>query len=234
MPADDRSPRPAVAGGETLGAEARRLLRAFILDGRFDSGDKLIERELSALTGASRSVLREALAHLEAKGLVERESYRGFRVARLSSRKIEEIFELRAALETLAAERFTERASAGEIAELRAALAEIEKSLASRDLPRILTAKRAYYEVLFTGARNDEIRGALDAVFDRIFYLRTRSMRDPTRHKASLEEFRRLTEALAARDRLAARAACLAHLDAARDAVLVGIAEVAAAAEVSG
>lgn len=50
-------------------------------------------------------------------------------------------------------------------------------------------------------------------------------MQDPDRRMASLEEMRRLTEALIKRDRIAARAASIAHLEAARDAVLLRMAQ---------
>lgn len=204
----------------TLRARAQALLREAILDGHFTAGQKLIERELSLLTGASRSILREALVHLEANGLIERRSYSGFSVTRLSARKVHEIFELRATVETLAAELFTERASDQEIADLSAALLELEDCLVTFDLSRMRAAKEGYYEVLFTGCRNVEIRRALGNVIDRIYYLRSRLLLDPDRRQASLAEMRRLTVALVERDRLAARAASLAHISAARDALL--------------
>ena len=207
----------------TLRARTQNVLRNAILDGHFKAGQKLVERELSELTGASRSILREALVHLEAHGLIERQSYRGFSVTRLSAQKVCEIFELRASLETLAAELFTERASAQEIAALGEALTALEQCVVAFDLGRMRSAKEHYYEVLFTGCRNEEIRRALENIIDRVYYLRSRLMMDPVRRETSLAEMRRLTAALINRDRLAARAASLAHLEAARDAVLNGM-----------
>ena len=204
----------------TLRARAQAVLRNAILDGHFVAGQKLVERELSLLTGASRSILREALVHLEANGLIERRSYSGFSVTRLSARKVHEIFELRATVETLAAELFTERASDQEISDLSAALLELEDCLINFDLARMRAAKEGYYEVLFTGCRNIEIRRALGNVIDRIYYLRSQLLLDPDRRHASLAEMRRLTTALVERDRLAVRAASLAHISAAREALL--------------
>lgn len=204
----------------TLRAQVQSVLREAILNGQFKTGQKLVERELCILTGASRSILREALVNLEANGLIERQSYRGFSVAQLSPRKVSEIFELRATLETLAAELFTERASAQEIAALSEALVELEQCVASFDLGRMRAAKERYYDILFTGCRNEEIRRALEHVIDRIYYLRSQSMMDSARRDVSLAEMRCLTMALVNRDKLAARAASLAHLIGARDAVL--------------
>ena len=212
--------KTAARDESTLRAGTQDALRNAILDGKFKAGQKLVERELCEFAGASRSILREALVSLEAKGLIEHQSYRGYRVARLSARKIVEIFELRSSLETQAAELFTERASDEEIGTLNVALTELERCVVNFDLARMRATKERYYDTLFTGCRNEEIRQALANVADRIYYLRSRLLLDPTRREASLEDMRRLTSALTSRDRLAARSASLAHLEAARETVL--------------
>lgn len=207
-----------------LRAHVENTVRAAIFDGVYPAGQKLVERELCELSGASRSILREALVSLEASGLILRESNRGYRVALLSARQVYEIFELRASLETLAAELFAERASELEMAELKNLLDALEACVESGDLTQMRLVKERYYELLFSGCRNREIRRALENVIDRVHYLRGRLMSDPERRRKSLDEMQRLTAALLARDRLEARAASIAHLTAARDTVLEGMA----------
>ena len=227
--ATNERPLSLIAGAHgqdrTLRSKVQRQLRNAILDGRYSAGQKLVERELCELTGASRSILREALVGLEASGLVESESYRGYRVTLLSVRKICEIFELRASLETQAAELFAERASDAEMVELQSLLVDLEKSVVNADLPAMRLIKERYYELLFSGCRNGEIRRALENIIDRVHYLRGRLMSSADRRAVSLTEMKRLTAALLARDQLAARAASLAHLAAARDAVLESMAQ---------
>lgn len=223
----DTARTPAQAHG-TQRARVEREVRNAIFDGRYPTGFKLVERELCELTGASRSILREALASLEARGLIERESYRGYSVAELSTRQVYEIFELRASLETLAAELFSERASDAEMSELKQLLHDLEVCVGSGDVTQMRLVKERYYELLFSGCRNREIRRALENIIDRVHYLRGRLMSDPERRQKSLEEMRRLTAALLARDRIEARAASLAHLTAARDTLLAGMARASA------
>ena len=177
------------------------------------------------MTGASRSVLREALVNLEANGLIERQTYCGFSVTRLTSRSVTEIFELRSSLETQAAELFTERASEAELEALNTQFEALVECVRHFSLETMRDLKEAYYDVLFTGCRNREIRRALETIIDRVAYLRSRLMLNPNRRKASLEEMRALTQALIERDRLAARHASLIHLINARDAVLNAIYE---------
>lgn len=231
MTREDRGLTPPIADETmegTLRKQVQRKLRNAILDGLYPAGHKLVERELCELTGASRSILREALVGLEASGLVESESYRGYRVTRLDVRKVYEIFELRTSLETLAAELFVERASDAEMNELSDLLRDLEQSVTASDLPRLWRIKERYYELLFSGCRNSEIRRALENIIDRVHYLRSRLMSDPSRRLKSLDEMRRLTAALLARDRVETRAASLAHLAAARDTLLEGMERAAA------
>ena len=204
----------------TLRAGVQAKLRESILDGYFRPGDKLVERELTELTGVSRSILREALVHLEARGLIERHAFRGFVVARVGPDKVREIYELRAALESVTAELFTRRASAEHRAALDEAGRALQDALAGSDLARIRDATTRYYDILFEGSGNSELRRALEPVGDRIFHLRTQSVADPERRKASAAEMRALTEALLARDPAEAVTATREHVDAARDAIL--------------
>lgn len=215
---DRVTPRPSPES--SLRETTQAWLREAILGGRYKAGEKLIERELCELTGASRSVLREALSHIEAKGLIVRQSYRGFKVAQVSTRSIFEIFELRATVETFAAELFTERASEQEVAEIGAAFAAIERGILDSDLTKIRAAKDWFFSVLYSGCRNNEIRRAMENVSDRIAYLRTQLMSDPRRRQDSLVEMRQLAAALQDRNRVEARAASLAHLESARDSLV--------------
>lgn len=221
-------PEQGDSAEKSLRESTQAWIREAILAGRYQAGEKLIERELSEMTGASRSVLREAMSHIEARGLIVRQSFRGYTVAQLSPRSIFEIFELRASVETLAAELFTERASDQEVDEIGAAFKAIEAGILANDLKKIRAAKDLFFAILFSGCRNTEIRRALENVIDRISYLRTQLMSDPRRRQDSLVEMRLLAEALQDRNRVEARAASLAHLESARDAL---VAQLSAAAK---
>ncbi len=205
---------------ESFREQTQSVIREAIIDGDFAAGQKLTERALSEITGASRSSIREALSHLEATGLVVRQPHRGYTVAKLDPRSIFEIFELRASVETLAAELFTERASEQEVNDIKAAIEFLEHGVQTGDLCKIRSAKDRFYNALFTGCRNREIQKALESVIDRIYYLRRHLMSDPDRAQASLNEMSRLAKALVERDKDAARQASIAHLESARSALV--------------
>lgn len=70
-----------------------------IMDGYFRPGERLKEEQLAASFRVSRTPVREVLFALEKDGVVERTRQRGARVATFTSEDVEELFEIRKALE---------------------------------------------------------------------------------------------------------------------------------------
>lgn len=85
-----------------LGDDVYRILWSRILSRDLHPGDKLSDLRLSAELGVSRTPVREALHRLLQDGVIRAQPNRGFFVTSFSGRDIEEIFEIRAALEALA------------------------------------------------------------------------------------------------------------------------------------
>lgn len=80
-------------------------LRAEIVGGILQPGDRLVELRIAHQLGVSQGPVREALRLLEREGLVVHQPRRGVYVTRLSWRDIDEIYSMRAALEGMAARR---------------------------------------------------------------------------------------------------------------------------------
>jgi DNA-binding GntR family transcriptional regulator len=110
----------------TLRERALVALRAAITSGQYRPGDHLGEVELATRLGISRGTVREALRHLEQEGLVEAASRGRLRVNRLSADGIRGLYQVRAALEGLAATNIIRSPKRGEsVAALRAALVRL-------------------------------------------------------------------------------------------------------------
>lgn len=120
----------------TVAAEVAGRLRARILSGALADGAPLRQDALAAELGVSRIPVREALAQLEAEGLVRLEPHRGAFVAGLSAEDVTELFELRAAIEPLLLRRALPRLSAHDLAAADAALAAFDAALAAGDADR--------------------------------------------------------------------------------------------------
>jgi len=112
-----------------------RLLRNAIIDGRLPAGARLDQNELAARLGVSRMPVREALKQLETEKLVVVFPYRGVEVARLDPATIVEMFEIRVALERLAAGRAVEHLSAADVQAMRETLQAMDVLLAGPQEP---------------------------------------------------------------------------------------------------
>jgi DNA-binding GntR family transcriptional regulator len=86
----------AVTGQEVVLVAVRRA----ILNGVFEPGARLRQEELAEVFGTSRIPIREALRALEYEGLVSSEPHRGFTVSALEADDVEEVYDLRAVLES--------------------------------------------------------------------------------------------------------------------------------------
>lgn len=190
------------------------LLREAILDFRFAPGTRLVERDLTEKLGVGRSTIREALRQLEAEGLVRTVPHKGVVVGVLGPEEAAEVYEVRAALEALAARRFAERATGAQVRALRECVLEYEKLAAVTDDPRaLLEVKDRFYAVLLDGAGSETIERVLSGLQARVRVMRARSMSRAGRPAESARELHRMVDAFEARDAEAALAACEAHLE---------------------
>ena len=102
-------------------------LRALILTGEYGPDERLIEEQLADRLGVSRTPVRQALAMLEAEGLVEITPNRGATVRSFSVDDVWDIYDLRAVLEGHAARRAAGRIENGELERLRELAGEMER-----------------------------------------------------------------------------------------------------------
>jgi DNA-binding GntR family transcriptional regulator len=85
---------------QTLTGQTLDALRDRILRGSFPEGEPLRQDALAEELGVSRIPVREALRQLEAEGLVTFSPHRGAVVSTLSLEEINELFEVRAEIES--------------------------------------------------------------------------------------------------------------------------------------
>jgi DNA-binding GntR family transcriptional regulator len=102
-------------------ADAYHRIRRWIVEGRLRPGERLVEQRLAEDLQLSRTPVREALRMLQSEGLVAFEPNRGARVRELTRSHIADLYELRARLESMAAELAARRATAEEREALSAA-----------------------------------------------------------------------------------------------------------------
>jgi DNA-binding GntR family transcriptional regulator len=122
----------------SLREQALSALRRAITTGQLPPGTHLVETELSEALQISRGTLREAMRQLQQEGLISAGARGRLSVRHLDAKEIKNIFDVRAALESLAAQELAGREDrAGAVAALRKAVADMEKWAASNLEDRI-------------------------------------------------------------------------------------------------
>lgn len=188
-------------------------LRAAILDFQLRPGQRLVERELIEQLGVSRTTVREALRELTSEGLVTVVPQRGAVVSAPSLVEAEDLYEIRAVLESILVERFVERATDAQIDRLDAAVQHFaDTSAQTDDIRVVLDAKDSIYEVLIEGAASPALKNIIEGIQARVRILRATSMGEPGRAGEAADELRLMVDA--ARQRHASEAAqlCATHV----------------------
>jgi DNA-binding GntR family transcriptional regulator len=122
----------------SLREQALTALRRAITTGQLAPGTHLVETELSEALQISRGTLREAMRQLQQEGLISAGARGRLSVRHLDAKEIKNIFDVRAALESLAAQDLASREDrSAAVAELRKAVVDMEKWAASNLEDRI-------------------------------------------------------------------------------------------------
>lgn len=195
-------------------------IREAIIDGTLAPGERLMEAQLAEDLGVSRTPVREAIRQLELAGFVVMIPRRGAYVADISLKDVAEVFEIRGALEALAASLAAERASDEEIEQLERLLAEIAKAVEEKDAARLVELDTRFHDLLYKASRNERLGQILSSLREQIQRFRTQTLSNPARMRVALEEHRSLVEALAARDAEAAARCAAQHIESAENSLM--------------
>jgi DNA-binding GntR family transcriptional regulator len=206
---------------------AYRLIRRAIAEGEFEPGSRLVEQRIGEMFDLSRTPVREALRALAADGLVTIERNRGAIVATMSETDIRDQYELRARLESLAAERAATRMDDDGVAALDAAIDEFDHGIelvssgsVDAGLRRITAANSAFHQAIVVGAQHRRLSALLEHAVDiplvyQVFRHQTREERD----RSNLFH-RMVREAIAVGEPLRAGALMAEHILQGRDSLL--------------
>ena len=199
------------------------MLRAAITGGQFAPGQRLIEKDLCDLMGVSRPSVREALRQVESEGLIVTIPNRGPTVSQLSARDVASIYEVRGALEALAAQLFAATAGDEQVDELDAAVTQLDVAYKTGDIEMVVVAKHIFYDVLMEGCGNNILPTLFRTMNARITQLRRVSLSSPKRATVSLREVRAVLRAIKQRDPDAAFKASLHHVKEASKVALASL-----------
>jgi DNA-binding GntR family transcriptional regulator len=142
------------------------LVRGRIMSGQLRPGDQVVESRLAKQLGVGQNAVREALQDLEFQGFVVKFPHRGTFVTKLSREDLDQIYRIRAELESLAVEwaRKHNRPDARDLERLEAILEESEKGADAGDFYTFARADTEFHRCLWELSGNTYLRKALEVV----------------------------------------------------------------------
>lgn len=214
---------------DRLCEQVARRIQSMILDGDLEEGSQLPpERELAEQFGVSRTVIREAIKVLGARGLIEVIPGKGSFVTSLNTEAVSlymgllvrarsasllQFHEIRSALEIAAAGSAAERATPEELIQLREMVERIDECLASDAKEEFIAADVSFHTMLSDASHNPLFQAVLDPIMGTLADIRriTYHIKDSPRRGQVFH--RRILECIERADPEGAREAMRQHMD---------------------
>ena len=197
-------------------------LRKAIILGKLKPGERLMEIQLAEEMGVSRTPVREAIRKLELEGFVVMVPRRGAYVAGVSVKDIADVFEVRSALEGLAAGLAAERITEEEMEELEKVIHLIS---GEEDILTVYKKDNEFHELIYKASRNHRLTQIITNLSEQINRFRLTSLSVPGRLKIAVDEHKKIIEAISDRNVDLAHSLACEHMENAEQNLINAIRE---------
>ena len=198
-------------------------LRDAIRKGILKPGERLMEIHLAEQLGVSRTPVREAIRKLELEGYVIMMPRRGTYVSNLSIKDINEVFEIRTSLDSLASGLAAERITDEELEHLQRLLVVIGEAIKEKNMEKIVEADTKFHDILYQASRNNRLEGIIYNLREQLTSIRAKSMDYPGRLEETLEEHSSIVNTIAQGDEVAAQKASEYHMERSEHTLLLSM-----------
>ena len=169
-------------------------LREAILKGELKPGERLMELQLAAKLGVSRTPIREAIRMLEQEGLAVTIPRKGAEVAKMTEKDMEDVLQIRDALDELAASIACEQMTKEQLDTLTETMHEFEESTKSKDLKKIAAADVQFHDIIYQATGNPKLVNMLNN-------LREQYLKDERNYPTLMREHSEIVEGLMTKDK---------------------------------
>lgn len=188
-------------------------LRDAIRSGRLAPGQRLVVADITSMLSVSAGPVREAIRRLTGEGLIEIVPHRGASVRQITLRDLEEIFELRGAVEGLAARLAAQHASEdGFLDELHTLMEEMTVHATSEDVTGYLRTNTSFHDLIYRMSGNDRLRTLAAQLVMPVYQVRLPQRMDREAMQISFRDHKIIAAALTKGDGDAAEAAMRVHV----------------------
>ena len=175
-------------------------LREAILKGELKPGERLMELQLAEKMGVSRTPIREAIRMLQQEGLAVTIPRRGAEVAAMTEKDMEDVLQVREALEILAVQLASEKITKEQIAELEERLKAFEQAVETAEVKQIAQSDIDFHDLIYTAAENPRLVVLLNNLREQIYRYRVEYLKDEKNYPRLIEEHRQIMQGLKERN----------------------------------
>ena len=171
-------------------------LRKAILKGELKPGERLMEIALAERLGVSRTPVREAMRKLELEGLVVMIPRRGAQVANITEKDLNDVLEVRIALENLSIENACARMTEEQLEQLWEAAKIFEKTMADGNLVKLAEADVAFHDLIYLATDNQRLISLLNNFREQMYRYRVEYLKKTEFHAKLLKEHQEIIAAI--------------------------------------
>lgn len=188
-------------------------LREAILKGDLKPGERLMELQLASKLGVSRTPIREAIRMLEQEGLAVTMPRRGAEVAKMTLKDMEDVLEIRDALDELAVRLACDRITGEQLKQLVEVKEAFETSTKSGDVKKIADSDVRFHDIIYEATGNPKLVTMLNNLREQVYRYRVECIKDPQNYPTLIAEHEAIVEGVKNRDAASATRAMHAHVE---------------------
>lgn len=196
-----------------------RTLREAILTGELKPGERLMEMQLAAKLGVSRTPIREAIRMLQQEGLAVSLPRRGAEVAAMTEKDMEDVLQIREALEILAVQLASEKITAEQLTQLEEKLKAFEDAVQTAEVKQIAQTDIDFHDFIYDAAENPRLVSMLNNLREQIYRYRVEYLKDERNYPRLIEEHKQIIIGLKERNKDYVVEMMKKHMDNQADAV---------------
>ncbi|MCC8067487.1 MAG: GntR family transcriptional regulator [Clostridiales bacterium] len=189
-----------------------QTLRQAILRNEIKPGERLMEIHLAQKLGVSRTPVREAIRMLELEGLVTTIPRRGAVVAEITISDLEDVLEVRLALEELAVQNVCRRLTGEQLSQLEELADEFRATLNGDDVGACAQADMNFHDAIYNLTGNRRLVQILNNLREQMYRYRMEYLKDKDSHQILAEEHAEILQALKEHDEQKALEATSRHI----------------------
>ncbi len=201
--------------------QAYQEIRKRILDNYYAPGHNVLELELAADLGMSRTPVREAIVRLQNEGFVQLIPRHGMRVVPLSVHDLREMYEVLTSLELTAIERLARSELADDaVATIEKALDDMDSALKKKDIDAWVKADERFHHTLVSLSGNARLAAMAETLWEQSHRARMTTVRLRASLELSNREHRSVVRAIFRHNAREAKSLHLKHRSRASDEIL--------------